>query len=43
VIYGGYGTSEENNITFDEIAVDKISQNEAYTQAVDTIKSLKIL
>ncbi len=42
IVVGGYGKGGGENIDFDAISPDKIQQNEAYTQSVDIIKSLKI-
>lgn len=42
IVAGGYGTSADDNFGFDEIAVDKIDQDDAYNQAVDIVKSLKL-
>lgn len=42
IVVGGYGKGSGENIDFDALSPDKIQQNEAYTQSVDIIKSLKI-
>lgn len=43
VIAGGYGTSADDNLGFDAVAVDKIDQSTTYTQVVEIVKSLKLL
>lgn len=42
IITGGYGTTADNGIAFDNIAISSIKQNQVFSQATAIVKSLKL-